>query len=323
MLTSAGQTVVEDPATGIARVLTKPVRQSRLLDAICAVVATEGDEPVPTGEGTSAARITDDSPQAGGIRVLVAEDQPVNWMLLQRLLAKRGYAADNAVHGNQVLTMLETTDYDLVFMDCQMPILDGYATSREVRRREAERGAGPTTIVAMTANAMPGDRERCLAAGMDDYLPKPVTSGTLDDVLARWLPARGRQQPAPLDPVRLDELRSLFSGEETAAMIRQLQSDVEGQLARIQSAIGERDLDLIRHAAHRILGSARMIGAGSLADAAARLQERGREAAGDGLEPLERSVGEQWQIVSKALDDWLMRLATGAPTRLQRSPAVR
>jgi len=127
-------------------------------------------------------------------RILVAEDQQVNWMLIERMLIKRGHHAVNATNGDSVLEKLESEQYDLILMDCHMPLLDGYDTAREIRRREATGHRARTPIVAMTANAMLGDRERCVAAGMDDYMSKPISAEVLDELLARWL-APGHEIP--------------------------------------------------------------------------------------------------------------------------------
>jgi signal transduction histidine kinase/DNA-binding response OmpR family regulator len=195
LLTSSGQIALDDPATGISSRLTKPVHRSRLLDAIRTAMAPEPDvhaRPAPGHERETVGP----QPIPAGRRVLVAEDQKVNWMLIERLLTKRGLSPANATDGRLALEMLESDDYDLVLMDCQMPLLDGYDTAREIRRREAATRSTHIPIVAMTANAMSGDRERCLAAGMDDYLAKPIGAEHLDEVLERWLSTR--QQPQPL-----------------------------------------------------------------------------------------------------------------------------
>jgi CheY-like chemotaxis protein len=105
--------------------------------------------------------------------------------------------------------MLERDHYDLVLMDCQMPLVDGYEASREIRQREARARRGRVPIAAMTANAMRGERDRCIAAGMDDYLSKPIDSQALDSVLAWWLPA-DKAPATPIDPRRLGEVRELF-----------------------------------------------------------------------------------------------------------------
>ncbi len=195
LLTSSGQ--INDASTPpIDYQLTKPVRQSRLLDAISTVMsggAHDGDRSAKQGSPEPTA-----SPEseANGHRVLVAEDQRINWMLIQRLLALRGHSAVNARDGRSVLANLDSGGFDLVLMDCQMPVLDGYDTTREIRRREAAEQRDRVPIVAMTASALQGDRERCLAAGMDDYIAKPIDSEKLDQLLARWLSASQADHPA-------------------------------------------------------------------------------------------------------------------------------
>jgi signal transduction histidine kinase/DNA-binding response OmpR family regulator len=187
LLSSTGELRGDHPPRGIGYQLTKPVRQSRLLDAIRTVMtvgsARAAEQPV--AQEASAPK----APASGtaGCKVLVAEDQRTNWMLIERLLAKRGHVAVNASDGRSVLATLESGRFDLILMDCQMPVLDGYETALEIRRREANQPGRHIPIVAMTASAMRGDRERCLAAGMDDYIAKPIDSDKLDELLARWL----------------------------------------------------------------------------------------------------------------------------------------
>jgi signal transduction histidine kinase/DNA-binding response OmpR family regulator/HPt (histidine-containing phosphotransfer) domain-containing protein len=294
LLTSSDPAIGENPDARVDRVLGKPVRQSRLLDAISAVMS--GDAPRSRRPSQPVL------PAIGGRsrRVLVAEDQPVNWMLVQRLLGKRGVATVNAVNGREAVEMLATTRYDLVLMDCQMPLLDGYAATREIRRRERKDG-GHVPIVAMTANAMEGDRDRCLAVGMDDYLPKPITSEALDDVLGRWLPLADDGGPSELDANRMDELRTLFPEGETAEIIEQLQTEVEAQLERLNAALDDEDGAEAGEAAHRILSSARLVGADAMAEQATELQSL----ANHDLTAARRSAAalrERWESVSAALE---------------------
>ena len=142
--------------------------------------------------------------------MLVAEDNEVNQLVIEGLLGRRGIASDLARNGREALAMLAERPYDVVFMDCQMPELDGYETTAAIRAAEAGDAAALVPIVAMTANAMAGDRERCLAAGMDDYLAKPLRSDELDAALERWAGVRGGAgalpaAPAP-DPAAIDAL---------------------------------------------------------------------------------------------------------------------
>ncbi|WCE02765.1 ATP-binding protein [Pseudoxanthomonas sp. JBR18] len=135
--------------------------------------------------------------EADGRRLLLVEDNPVNLAVAEKMLESLGFAADHAVNGVVALEKMERTRYPLVLMDCQMPLLDGYTATRRWREREAERGQARLPIVAMTANAMAGDRQRCLDAGMDDYLAKPVARHLLDACLKRWLPQADDEHGGP------------------------------------------------------------------------------------------------------------------------------
>jgi CheY-like chemotaxis protein len=121
------------------------------------------------------------------VRVLVAEDNIVNQRLALRQLRKLGYYADAVSNGHEVLQALGTVRYDIILMDCQMPEMDGFEATAAIRREPGLAGRVP--IVALTANAMQGDRERCLEVGMNDYVTKPVDVGRLAAALQRWLPA--------------------------------------------------------------------------------------------------------------------------------------
>ena len=128
----------------------------------------------------------------GSLKILVAEDNPINQTIILRTLKKLGYRATGVANGREVLNALETFRFDLILMDCHMPELDGISATQEIRRLPSvDRGI---TIVALTANAMTGEREKCIAAGMDDYLSKPVTMAQLDRMLRKWLidPAQTR-----------------------------------------------------------------------------------------------------------------------------------
>jgi len=301
LLTSSGEATHEH-GPDVHCVLTKPVRQSRLFDAIGSVISNR-----PHGRGADAPAGPEVRTPSKRGRILVAEDQPVNWMLVERLLVNRGHRAENALDGEQALKMLESKPFDLVLMDCHMPVLDGFAATRELRLREATKHRPRTPVVAMTANAMEGDRERCLAAGMDDYLAKPITSRAIDEILARWLRDDAWAQTSVLDAERMKELRSLFPGQETVEMFVQLQQEGELQLERIASALQERNPEEAAEGAHRILSSARMVGASALVEAATELQSSvgaGRRRAED-IARAERvyiRVRQQWDAVSRALE---------------------
>lgn len=116
-------------------------------------------------------------------RILVAEDNPVNQKVIIGMLKKLGFSADIANNGAEVLDALNKANYELIFMDCQMPVMDGYDATRAIRTSDSKH----IHIVALTANAMPGDEEKCLAAGMDAYIPKPLSIATIQETLNKYL----------------------------------------------------------------------------------------------------------------------------------------
>jgi two-component system sensor histidine kinase/response regulator len=170
-------------SAGAAATLRKPLRQSQLLSALAAVLYTPNapaDFSIAVPR-TSAAAAQEHAP----IRILIAEDNVLNQRVARRMLEKRGFASDVVGTGRQAVEAVARGDYDVVLMDCQLPEMDGFAAAREIRLLCGRAGRIP--IIAMTANALQGDRERCLAAGMSDYLAKPVVPADLDVVLKHWV----------------------------------------------------------------------------------------------------------------------------------------
>jgi two-component system, sensor histidine kinase and response regulator len=189
MLTSAGQRgdAARCRELGVAAYLTKPIRQSELREAILNVLGQleqEGQARLLTRHSLREAGTSKTS-----LRVLLAEDNPVNQRLVIRLLEKSGHRVAVANNGLEVLAALDKESFDLVLMDVQMPEMDGFEVTAAIR--EKEKGDGThQQIIALTAHAMKGDRERCLIAGMDGYLPKPVGSKELSDLLDGWIQLR-------------------------------------------------------------------------------------------------------------------------------------
>jgi two-component system, sensor histidine kinase and response regulator len=187
LLTALGQRgdAARYAAMGFAGYLTKPVRQSTLFE--CLRVVLQGQEAttaVPQRPLVTRHTIAEYHNQQRA-RILLAEDNIVNQKIAQKMLEKLGHRVDVVANGKEALTALEHVPYDLVFMDCQMPEMDGYEATAEIRRRQVSRGHFP--VIAMTANAMQGDREKCLIAGMDDYISKPISPSALKAVLEKWL----------------------------------------------------------------------------------------------------------------------------------------
>jgi two-component system sensor histidine kinase/response regulator len=266
MLTSTGEHRARARELGIEAYLTKPVRRARLL----AIVADNAQEPEPAPvEVVTDAPAAVASPPSAGVRVLVAEDNEVNQLVIETMLTKRGLAVDIANDGAEALAKLAHGTYAAVFMDCQMPNLDGYEATGRIRAQEHADERLP--VIAMTAHAMAGDRERCLDAGMDDYMSKPLRPEVLDEVLERWLgvapdgpgPAAAPDEAAVdalIDEARMrtfrtdypdivDQLLELFL-QSTPPLLDELRTAVEGD-----------DQDERRRAAHKLKGSCQNIGA--------------------------------------------------------------
>ena len=199
LLTSAGHMneVWKLDASVIDAFLTKPVRQSQLLNTLTAAwskkVSADGSQPAveaPQAPRAAAAEGGFESPP----RILIAEDNVVNQKVAVRMLEKLGLRADVAANGREAVAMYRMLPYDLIFMDCQMPEMDGYAATQEIRGLEAP--GQHLAIIAMTAEAMVGAREQCIASGMDDYVSKPVKMESLLDAVRRWQPAPKQQETA-------------------------------------------------------------------------------------------------------------------------------
>ena len=186
--------------------------------------------------------------------MLVVEDNAVNQRVAVRMLEKRGFHADAVANGREAVDALAQIPYDLVLMDCQMPEMDGYAATAAIRRREQEQGtaARRTPIIAMTAHALKGDAEKCLAAGMDDYIPKPVTVQHLEAALTRWSPqtAPGTLDEA-VDASALAALQDL-QGEGQPDLLAELSAiylrETPLRLAALHEALARADAEALRRA---------------------------------------------------------------------------
>jgi len=299
--------------------LTKPVRPSDLQDCIAAVMGkSDSDDRLVTRH--SVAR------PAAALhgRILLAEDNDVNRELMLALLESFGCRADMAVNGREVLEAVEKADYDLILMDCQMPELDGYEATARIRTRErCSRGGKRTAIVALTANAMEGDRERCLAAGMDDYLSKPVRQEALRNALSRWLPAepdssvqaaaldasversespgKGRD---PLDQRTLDSLRALDAKGRSGILVRLIQlylTRTPELLGQLKEAIDRGDATGTFKAAHSLKSSSANLGAVTLAEICREIETLGRAGTLEGTREKWDLVHAEYAAVEQAL----------------------
>ena len=305
MLASSGEAHAKARAAGVHECLTKPVRRSRLLEAITSVMRGAPESLLAAPEPPEEA--PERMPMLVRARVLVAEDQPINQLVIERLLARRGIAAECVGDGREVLARLQRKEYDLIFMDCQMPELDGYQTTRVIRSRESN--GTHTPIVALTGHALQGDRQQCLAAGMDDYLAKPLREAELYTMLERWLPVDVMQSAGLLDQSRFAELRGSFTKREMADLLRTFNVNMPVLLEQVHAAADSRDLPSIRSAAHRIRGNATAIGAAALASTAGEIEQRARAEDTPPDPNLIGRLGERWRSTQDAIEHELSRLA--------------
>jgi CheY-like chemotaxis protein len=184
----AGEIRREAMRIGVAAYLAKPIRQSQLFNCLAviaeATVRAEEDQAPPALVLQSAIPTL----KSNGKPILLAEDNSTNQILAVAQLKKLGFVADVVSNGRDAVDAFSTREYALILMDCHMPVMDGYESTAVIRKLEQSKER-KTPIVAMTANAMEGDRERCLSRGMDDYLPKPVRLESLRECIDRWLPS--------------------------------------------------------------------------------------------------------------------------------------
>ncbi len=307
--------------------LVQPVHRTALIRA--AAILTGRSAPDTAGPAAEAPCLPSPLPADPG-PILVAEDHPTNQQVVLRQLRRLGYAAELTADGEQALAAWRRRRHRLVITDCHMPAMDGYELARRIRAEEdGQRDGGQrhTPIVAMTANALSGEMERCLAAGMDDYLAKPVTLAQLSRVLARWLDPlmvpevpTPEPQPEPTDeeealPVLdLDHVRETFgctgggmegSGLDagTLDMMDFFIETTRPTLERVRQALDAGEMEEARAAAHSAAGAARTAGARALAAACTALERAIVEARASDVERHARAMAAAFPKVEKAIHD--------------------
>jgi len=261
LLSSLGGAADIPPET-FAASLTKPVRPSQLYEALLDVVGAGTEEATPSATGDVGPEVAARHP----LRILLVEDNAVNQQLASLLLLKLGYRADVAANGVEALEALERQPYDVVLMDVEMPEMDGLEATRRLRERSS---TGPH-VIAVTANALQGERERCLSAGMNDYITKPLRLEDLAAALGRS--ARAEEEGSPV--VDVDVLRRLAAslgergGEAVRGLIHTFRTNAPELLASLRRGVEDGDPEAVRVAAHTLKSNAAMFGAAALAEVA-------------------------------------------------------
>ncbi len=325
LYTSLGGAEASDPV--FAGVLAKPVKQSQLFDMLVSVLTDveSAAEGLTRGDDANgpAEKLGDRHP----LRILLAEDNTVNQQIAILVLESMGYRADVASNGVEAVESVENLPYDLVLMDVQMPEMDGLEATRQIRARPVppERGERPIRIVAMTANAMQGDREACIEAGMDDYLAKPIRPeelaaaieatprrsdpvphvGAPNDAGAEAVPdGAPSSATAAIDQAALDRLRQIAPDDAAfAQLITSFADNGANTLAQLVDAAGAGNVDDVMRFAHTLKSNAASFGAVDLTDECARLEAQARAGTIDDLDGQVAAIAGAFERARSALSD--------------------
>ena len=304
---------------GFAAFLTKPVRLLRLLNAVKSACSQQSDNknsPRIQAKSQCEPELVSASEDYKCLHVLIAEDNLPNQMVAAAMLQSIGCRTDLVDNGKDAVEMARQSPYDMVFMDCYMPIMDGFEATAEIRRLEGEKRH--TIIVALTANAIKGYRDKCLAAGMDDYLSKPIRSNELQEILARWtpqnqgfalkgnghdsVPEKDLSSENVFDKARLQELLSMFrkTGKDFyPAVIEPFMKNAEESIPLLYSAIEKGHLSELCETVHRLLGGSKNLGLIRISQICSRLRDNAQRNDQASVSKLIRSLETELPVVQK------------------------
>jgi len=323
---------------GFEGYLTKPVKSSVLFDCVVTVLAggSAGETTKPKGLVT---RHTISEARRRKIRILLAEDNITNQQVAKGIIEKLGYRVDVVANGKEAVKALEDRPYDVVLMDCQMPEMDGYEATRAIRnwKLEPEEKSDSTSsfqsrvssmpIIAMTAHAMKGDRERCIHAGMDDYISKPVTPRVLAEVLERWLMKRERDECSGLGDGDGDEtgdlkletrdakegpdapifdhssmMERLMNDDDLArTIISAFLDDIPKQIEALKGYLDQEDVESAERQAHTIKGASANVSGMALRDVAFEMEKAGKAGDLHGIAALMPELERQFNLLNEAM----------------------
>jgi signal transduction histidine kinase/PleD family two-component response regulator/HPt (histidine-containing phosphotransfer) domain-containing protein len=335
-LSLLGDRLEEADVLNVSAWLTKPVRRSQLESLIAQVRGTS----VLTAPAAKSMPV---EAWSAGARVLLVEDNRVNQQVALRMLKTFGIVASTAENGETAVAAIQAEPFDLVLMDCQMPVMDGYEATRRVRAWESAAPDGAprprVPIVAMTANALLGDREKCLAAGMDDYLAKPIKRDVLAAVLAPWIKSSLAASPAAdhatsamdegdlppaaasaLDLAIFAQLSELMGGE-LADIVDTYLRDTAAQIAAMSAALAQADFEGLRRCAHSLKSSSASVGAVAVQSASRALEAHGRISGGLGeAEGMIATVRSAFELVRPLLLQKIMATESAPTGRMRALP---
>ncbi|MDX1950919.1 MAG: CHASE domain-containing protein [Verrucomicrobiota bacterium] len=317
MLTSLGQqfSAKELKEAGIVSCLSKPVKQSRLLSAL--KKAIKGEVETGDHQGRSSMEAAPDY-RFGQLRILLAEDNSVNQRIAIGLLAKLGCSADAVGNGLEAIEALRRIPYDVVFMDCQMPEMDGLEASREIRKRETNSSLAPRTapvhIIALTANAMQGDRERCIEAGMNDYLRKPVQRKDMEQALQSYLSSSGNRTAPVMNTFTRAEERKMVdwerlsdvSGgdfEEMRGLAELFIEQADEIMCKLEAAVENQQIREVEQHAHKLAGASSSCGMDGMVESLKRMEEEARGGSLHNAKALFARATEELGLIKNLLEE--------------------
>jgi len=309
-------------AIGFSGYLTKPLRQSQLHDCVALVAGSSGGDGGGASPGL-VTRHTVSEARKSRVSILIAEDNETNQVVMAKILEKLGYYPDMAKDGVEAVDALRKRPYDIVLMDCLMPRMDGFEATRELR--SLERDGRRAVVIAITANALQGDREKCLAAGMDDYLGKPVEPAKLAAMIEFWLSKASRPEDSEygfLEPVNGDDgaldaatapaaaifdraaFLSRAMGDESMAeaVIETFLRDMPSQIARLAEAIQARDAESAAILSHKIRGAAANMSGEALGLAAGEAEAACRDGDFIAMARLRETIASRFAELKTAME---------------------
>jgi CheY-like chemotaxis protein len=337
MLTSVDDKIQADELKGLGfcAYLVKPVRRGKLLNALAEIIGSDDQDAAPEADDLPAPP-SEDSTQIAEVftHVLVAEDNDVNQLVAAEILKNAGYTCDIVDNGTAAVAAVASKHYDLVLMDCQMPELDGFEASKAIRAREAELAAQPCggavhiPIVALTANAIKGDREVCFAAGMDEYITKPINPAKLIEVIEALLPpgarasakaARRSAQIAAAVPLDVPSLldRCMGNVEFLKRLLDKFRNRIGEDVERLSQAVEAQNAQETARLAHSLKGSAANVSAITLSHLALELEQLG--VAGD-LTPAEACLAKIREEVDRCIEYVPVVSSPAAPDAAPKPP---
>jgi PAS domain S-box-containing protein len=298
-------------AIGFSAYLTKPVKQSQLYDCLAMVLGGGCAAPAKTQDTALITRHTLNEARRRKVRILLAEDNPTNQQVALGILEKLGFGADTVANGREAVQALEMVPYDIVLMDVQMPEMDGFEATRAIRSGKTGVLNPKIPIIAMTAHAMKGDRERCLEAGMDDYISKPIAPQALAEALEKWVETPqgrspsvsapgGAAEPSAGPPVfdRQAFMARLMGDEDLAkTIIAGFLEDIPKRILALRTHLDRGDAGSAGGQAHAIKGAAANVGGMALSAVASEIEEAGKAGRREELAALVPEIERQFALL--------------------------